>query len=96
LYNRITLVNKQYPERVTIDTGIEFMHNDEKVKLNDYVIAEIKKERKLHSPFKTYMQNHQIKSGAISKYCLAIIHLYQDIKKNRFKSQLHLLNKKTN
>jgi hypothetical protein len=96
LYHRITLVNKNYPERVTIDTGIEFMHKDERVKLKDYVIAEIKKERKQYSAFKSSIQHLQIRPGAISKYCLAIIHLYDNIKKNRFKPHLHLLNKKTN
>jgi hypothetical protein len=72
------------------------MHKDEKVKLKDYVIAEIKKERKQHSAFKSSIQHLQIRPGAISKYCLAIIHLYDNIKKNRFKPHLHLLNKKTN
>jgi hypothetical protein len=96
LYHRITLVNKNHPERVTIDTGIEFIHHDERVKLNDYVIAEIKKERKQHSAFKSCIQHFHIKPGAISKYCLAIIHLYDNIKKNRFKPQLQLLNKKIN
>jgi len=93
LYRRITLVNKNHPERVTIDTGIEFINQEEKVKLKDYIIAEIKKDRKQQSPFKNSIQNLQLKSGAISKYCLAIIHLYDKIKKNRFKPQLHLLNK---
>lgn len=93
LYRRITLVNKNNPERVTIDTGIEFIHQAEKVKLKDYIIAEIKKDRKQQSPFKNNIQHLQLKSGAISKYCLAILHLYDKIKKNRFKPQLHLLNK---
>lgn len=93
LYRRITLVNKTHPERVTIDTDIEFQHHEEKVKLKDYIIAEIKKDRKQQSPFKNSIQHLQLKSGAISKYCLAILHLYNKIKKNRFKPQLHLLNK---
>lgn len=96
LYKRITLVNKHYPERVTIDTDIEFTHNDEKAKLKDYVIAEIKKERKQQSAFKSSIQQLHIKPGAISKYCLAIIHLYDNIKKNRFKPQLKQLIKKIN
>jgi VTC domain len=96
LYRRITLVNKILSERVTIDTGIEFIHHDESVKLNDYIIAEIKKERKQHSAFKNSIQQLKIKPGAISKYCLAIIHLHDNIKKNRFKPQLQLLNKKIN
>ena len=32
-------LNKNHPERVTIDTDIEFQHDEEKVKLNDYIIA---------------------------------------------------------
>ena len=93
LYRRITLVNKTHPERVTIDTEIEFQHQEEKIKLKDYIIAELKKDRKQKSSFKNSIQHLQLRSGAISKYCLAILHLYDKIKKNRFKPQLHLLNK---
>ena len=57
LYRRITLVNKNHPERVTIDTDIEFQHDEEKVKLNDYIIAEIKKDRKQKSSFKNGIGN---------------------------------------
>lgn len=96
LYRRITLVNKTHPERVTIDTDIEFHHQKEKIKLKDYIIAEIKKERKQTSAFKNNLLQLKLKSGAISKYCLAIIHLYDKIKKNRFKPELHLLNKQIN
>ncbi|NNE54737.1 MAG: polyphosphate polymerase domain-containing protein, partial [Flavobacteriales bacterium] len=43
-FNRITLVNQELPERVTIDTQLAFEMGDEHVKMKNLVIAELKQE----------------------------------------------------
>lgn len=92
-YKRMTFVNKTASERLTIDFDLSF--KDEK-KSSDYpglVIAEVKQEKEKNSPFITIMRKHRISSDTISKYCLGILSLKENIKTNRFKMKLKTINK---
>ncbi|MBA3680795.1 MAG: polyphosphate polymerase domain-containing protein [Bacteroidetes bacterium] len=87
-YSRITLVNKQSAERLTIDINLEFKKGDKIVNLDNLVIAEVKQEKKKPSPFIKEMKKQHVREGSISKYCFAIAFTYIDAKKNNFKEKL--------
>lgn len=98
-YQRITLVNLQRNERLTIDTQLLFQWKDEIKKYDDIVIAELKQEKiDRRSPFFTIMKEYQIRPYSISKYCIGTIELHTEkkLKYNRFKSKLLKLKKLKN
>jgi hypothetical protein len=84
-YSRITLVNKNINERVTLDLNLTFVHNEHTKTMDQIVIAEVKQKRSVISPFIKLMQNEHIREGSISKYCLGVMNLHEDIKSNNFK-----------
>jgi hypothetical protein len=94
-FNRITLVNKNLSERVTIDTYLTFHSNgnDHQTFANS-VIVELKRDI---SSGKTLLIDTLQKYGAypegLSKYCLARVLVDENIKKNNFKEKLIQLNK---
>lgn len=87
-YQRITLVNKVSAERLTIDLNLEFLKDAHSRVLNDLVIAEVKQDSKIDSPFVAIMKQKHIREGSISKYCMAIANTYNNVKKNNFKYKL--------
>jgi hypothetical protein len=95
-YSRITLVNKSSAERLTIDLNLEFETGETSTQLNQLVIAEVKQDSKLASPFVSIMKHKHIREGAISKYCFAIASSYTGVKKNNFKQKLTHVDKLIN
>ncbi|HRG00804.1 MAG TPA: polyphosphate polymerase domain-containing protein [Bacteroidia bacterium] len=87
-YSRITLVNKTSAERLTLDLNLEFEKNGKKQILDQLVIAEVKQDSKVASPFISIMRNKHIRQGSISKYCFGIASSYSEVKKNNFKQKL--------
>jgi hypothetical protein len=93
-YNRITLVNLEIGERVTIDTGLEFIDTEKnKIALNNLVIAEVKQNKKNPSTFISAIKEFGIKPGSISKYCMAASYLNTQLKTNSFKLKLNQISK---
>jgi hypothetical protein len=90
-YNRITLVNKNKPERLTIDTGLEFIKGNDKIGFGGLVIAELKQENRSGSHFNQLMKDLRIREGSLSKYCIGIGNTYTEAKKNNFKHRLSQL-----
>jgi hypothetical protein len=94
-YNRITLVSNT--ERLTLDFELSFRNDHGFKQFPALAIAEVKQEKSgLPSPFLQLMNQEQIRSGAISKYCLGIISLFDHVKRNRFKTQLNSISKINN
>ncbi len=91
-YSRITFVNKQSAERITIDLGLEFLKGAVVQNFDELVIAEVKQEKKKPSPFLKIMKQLHIREGSMSKYCLGVTVLCPNIKKNNFKPKLFHLN----
>ena len=87
-YSRITLVNKTSAERLTLDLNLEFEKDGKTELLDQLVIAEVKQESKIGSPFITIMKNNHIRQGSISKYCFGVASSFQEVKKNNFKRKL--------
>jgi hypothetical protein len=91
--SRITLVNRNLPERLTIDTNLSFKNEIKEKAMPELVIAELKQEKKHKSVFTELMHTHHIKEVSISKYCFGVIFLYEGVRMNNFKPKLLILNK---
>lgn len=93
-YSRMTLVSKGFEERLTIDTNLTFKNGSVSTSFNDLIIAELKQEKAcLKSPFARIMSHYHIRENSISKYCLGVTQLVNEVKKNNFKPKLLILNK---
>lgn len=92
-YSRITLVNNNLPERVTLDLNLQFRKEDAEYNFADLVIAEMKQEKLMSSAFQKLMKKEHVRQGSVSKYCLGVIRLNTDIKHNNFKPNLRNINK---
>ncbi|MFM6954425.1 MAG: polyphosphate polymerase domain-containing protein [Sphingobacteriaceae bacterium] len=84
-YQRITLLHKTKPEKVTLDFNLEFRAGQAQADFTNLVIAEVKTEKGRDMDFAKLMKELGIRSGSISKYCLGLIALNQAIKFNTFK-----------
>lgn len=96
IYNRITLVNQERKERLTLDINLRFEWKNKVKSFDDLVIAELKQERiNRKSPFFSVMKENGIRPYRLSKYCIGMIELYSKkrIKYNRFKEKLLKLKK---
>lgn len=88
-YKRITLVRKDFTERVTLDVGLVFSCDGFFKCIPNLVIAEIKQDKvNRRSPILEVLHRYHIVPSNISKYCLGIIYCYGYVKCNRFKPLL--------
>lgn len=97
-FERMTFVNFDKTERLTIDTNIRFINKEESSPLENLLIAELKQSKlNRNSAFYRLMKKNQIRPSSMSKYCIGLIqsNLDNKIKYNRFKSKLRLIEKTT-
>lgn len=92
-FSRITLVNKNYKERLTIDIDVSFKENNKVVSYPEIVIAEVKQGNTCFSPFNFLMKKNHIRTKALSKYCFGLISTKNDIKMNNFKQKFMSIQK---
>jgi len=95
-FSRITMVNRNNKERLTIDINIKFKGNNKVVSYPKIVIAEVKQDRISESPFNFLMKQHHIRTKSISKYCFGLISTCDTIKMNNFKHKLMIIKKLCN
>ncbi len=94
-FSRITLVNRNMTERLTIDTGLRF-HNfttNTMCALDGLVIIELKRDGLTHSPILELLRELRIKPSGFSKYCMGMALTDEGLRKNRFKPRLRMVNK---
>lgn len=88
-FTRLTFVNKHGPERMTIDVDLSYQNGNNRVGLNNLVIAEVKRERSTaFSPFVELMRLRRLWEGSMSKYCFGVTQLYPSVKMNLFKERV--------
>ncbi|MCL2102009.1 MAG: polyphosphate polymerase domain-containing protein [Fibromonadales bacterium] len=91
-FNRITLLNKHFPERITLDFGLRYEYDNAKFMLNNTAIIELKRDR---SPERTVSQDFLRKinknPSGFSKYVIGISLTHDKAKKNRFLPRLKKL-----
>jgi hypothetical protein len=86
-YSRITLVHKGLSERITIDVNLTVSKDAHSRKFHNLVIAEVKQNKSSNSEFTHLMREFRIKEGSMSKYCIGVSNLVEEVKKNNFKEK---------
>ena len=86
-FRRITLVNKQKTERLTIDLDLCFhsLVTDHRVDLRHVVIIELKRDSLAVSPIVDMLRTLRIKPMGFSKYCMGMAMTDDTLRQNRFK-----------
>lgn len=94
-FHRITLVNKAKTERLTIDMDLvwENIVSGESKTFPDLVIIELKRDGNVPSQMTQIMLSQRLKPLKISKYCIGTALTTPDLKKNRFKKKIRLIEK---
>ncbi|MCD8269543.1 MAG: polyphosphate polymerase domain-containing protein [Parabacteroides sp.] len=97
-FDRITLVNREKTERLTIDTNLHFrnLSSGREQSLPGLVIIELKQDGNIPSRAKSYLSQLHIHPVSISKYCLGTLLTNPSAKHNRFKKKLTQINKLAN
>ena len=91
-YKRISLINKNFTERLTIDTNLSFKNDDDFAEYPKLVILELKQDKSSVSKLRQVLQHNNIYQSTISKYCLGIASLYP-VKTNNINEKIRLINK---
>lgn len=88
-FRRITLVNHQFTERLTIDLNLRFHNliNDATVGLDNMVIIELKRDGAVPSPALKHFNALRIKASGFSKYCMGMAFTLPELRANRFKER---------
>lgn len=97
-FSRLTLVNMEMTERLTIDTGLKF-HNivsGEDCDLTGLVIIELKRDGRTESPIAGMLRQLRIMPSGFSKYCMGMALTNPDLPTNRFKPRLRMIYKMLN
>lgn len=95
-FQRMTFVNTQGKERVTVDLNLSYSFLDDEKKIANLVIIELKQERyNRNSILVRALKEYSIVPYGFSKYCIGMTQLYSDIKYNAFKPKLLRLKKIT-
>lgn len=93
-FTRITLVNSELKERLTLDRRMQFWMGDRKAALDNTVICEVKQDGVNNlSPVMRGLKDLHIQPMRMSKYCVGMVLLYPDLKSNNFKEKILKLNK---
>lgn len=87
-FNRITLIHKTKPERVTIDTDPQWIYGEKALTLPSLVIAEVKRDKMEISSFAVHLKEMHIQEIGFSKYCIGNAFLNSDLRYNLFKPTL--------
>lgn len=92
-FNRITLVRKDFSERLTLDLNLVFQKDDLRKANQGLVVAEIKQDKGcVFSPIVQSFKKRHIAQSNFSKYSVGIASL-ENVKRNSFKPVLLKLNK---
>jgi hypothetical protein len=95
-FKRLTLVNKDFSERITIDYDLKFIdlkYHNQTINSN-LCIVEIKRNRdSKKSSFLNMLHELKIYSSGFSKYCIGLAILNPEVKSNLFKQKIRELEK---
>lgn len=94
---RITLVNPDMTERLTIDTHLSFenVFYSTTAGLNDAVIIELKQDGRCASPMRNILLDLRVHPMRVSKYCIGTALTDPQAKKSRFKLKVRKIEKLT-
>ena len=93
-FERITLVNQQLRERITIDLNLDLHNESKKVQIPYLAIVEVKRESSSSiEGFGRILRDERVFPKRISKYCTGTNLIYPELKHNRFKPKIQYLKK---
>lgn len=93
-FSRVTLVNRNFKERCTIDRGLQYTKNGNWTRLDNLAIVEIKTDgRKSVSPLALALKKERIRASGFSKYCMGRVLTDHDLKRNGFKTKVRKIQK---
>ncbi len=93
-FSRITLANKNFTERCTIDLNLQFEIGDKMIALGNLVIVEIKSAgRSNHSALSLALREQRIKSAGFSKYIVGRTLTDFSLKRNAYKQKIRSIEK---
>lgn len=91
---RITLVNRNFRERCTIDRKLQYTKNGAWQELKHLAIIEIKTDgRQSVSPLALALKEERIRASGFSKYCIGRVLTDRDVKRNNFKKKTRMIEK---
>lgn len=95
LFDRITLVNFEKTERLTIDCNLRFTNlvRSTSASMDDLVVMELKQDGRARSLLKEVLLDLRIKPFKMSKYCIGISMTHPEFRHNRFKPKLRHIDK---
>lgn len=95
-FTRITLVNKELTERLTIDLCLSYedVRKRRTATIEQMAIVELKQDGNTLSTMKRILRDMRIAPLKVSKYCLGTALTVEGIKKNRFKLKLRDIRKR--
>lgn len=93
---RITIVNPELTERITIDLNLEFtdLRSSTEGKIDGMAIIEIKQDGNIRSKTKEILNSLRVKPMRISKYCLGTALTVEGIKRNRMIEKIRRIRKR--
>jgi hypothetical protein len=93
---RITVVNPNLTERITIDLDLEYcdLRNARSAKIEGMSIVEIKQDGNIPSIAKEILLGLRVKPMRISKYCLGTALTVEGIKRNRMLQKIRNIEKR--
>ena len=94
-FHRITLVNYDKTERLTIDFDVQFQNfeTDHHAETGELVIIELKRDGNCYSPVLDIIRQLRIKPSGFSKYCIGSVMTNHGLKHNMFKPKMVRINK---
>lgn len=96
-FNRMTLCDNQFTERITIDTNIKVSFEERSHTMQGVALVEVKQANyNLQSDAVSSLRRLGAHGGPFSKYALGVAYLYPNIKHNNFKPLLLQLDKYAN
>ena len=97
-FTRITLVNVEKTERLTIDMNVNLINREtgKSACIPNLVIIELKQDGLCPSYFRDVLLDLRIKQKRISKYCLGTVLTNPNIKNNRFRRKMRYIEKLCN
>jgi hypothetical protein len=95
-FHRLTLVNKDFSERCTIDTELRFNLGKKQVALEKLTIIELKSDAaKSLSKLALLLRDMRIRPSGFSKYCMGKTYTDKTVKHNGFKEKVRDIEKAT-
>jgi hypothetical protein len=84
-FKRITLVNNDFTERVTIDFNLHFSDEINLVSFEKFIVLEVKQSKTTQeSPLVSFLRANNTRENSFSKYIFGVMALRPEMKKNNF------------